>query len=186
MSGPLGASQYMYSAGAGEFYSHLIEQSARFDGADSSINGTSSLNISNTAPSAPTLSYPPNNTLTSNSTVFLNWSAVIDTVDTVTDPDYNGSNNPGLDGDEYYYFDTSFELKDNDKIEIYVDVKKEAEADDYLKFKIDNTNDATNNDGTTKSFIDIEYVADGNSVDDTSDVGGTAESNKLTIRSASK
>ena len=36
MSGPLGASQYMYSAGAGEFYSHLIEQSARFDGADSS------------------------------------------------------------------------------------------------------------------------------------------------------
>ena len=36
MSGPLGSSQYMYSAGAGEFYSHLIEQSCRFDSGDSS------------------------------------------------------------------------------------------------------------------------------------------------------
>ena len=36
MSGPLGASQYMYSSGAGDFYEYQIEQSCRFDKADSS------------------------------------------------------------------------------------------------------------------------------------------------------
>ena len=30
MSGPLGSSQFMYSSGAGNFYSHQIEQSLRF------------------------------------------------------------------------------------------------------------------------------------------------------------
>ena len=37
MSGPLGASQFMYSAGAGAFYSHQIEKAARFDDGDSSF-----------------------------------------------------------------------------------------------------------------------------------------------------
>ena len=36
MSGPLGASQYMYSSAAGAFYSHQIEQSCRFDEGSSS------------------------------------------------------------------------------------------------------------------------------------------------------
>ena len=36
MSGPLGASQFMYSSGAGAFYSHQISQSARFDSSSSS------------------------------------------------------------------------------------------------------------------------------------------------------
>ena len=37
MSGPLGASQFMYSsAGAAGFYDHQIEQSARFDSGSSS------------------------------------------------------------------------------------------------------------------------------------------------------
>ena len=36
MSGPLGASQFMYSSGAGAFYSHQIAQSARFDSSSSS------------------------------------------------------------------------------------------------------------------------------------------------------
>ena len=36
MSGPLGSSQYMYSTGAGGFYSHQIEHSARFDRDDNS------------------------------------------------------------------------------------------------------------------------------------------------------
>ena len=36
MSGPLGASQFMYSSGADNFYEYLIEQSARFDAAGSS------------------------------------------------------------------------------------------------------------------------------------------------------
>ena len=31
MSGPLGASQYMYSSGAADFYEYQIEKSARFD-----------------------------------------------------------------------------------------------------------------------------------------------------------
>ena len=36
MSGPLGASQYMYSSGSSGVYSHQIEQSARFDRDDNS------------------------------------------------------------------------------------------------------------------------------------------------------
>ena len=36
MSGPLGASQFMYSSGASNFYEHQIEQSVRFDDGDSS------------------------------------------------------------------------------------------------------------------------------------------------------
>ena len=36
MSGPLGASQFMYSSAAGGFYSYQIEQSCRFDNADTS------------------------------------------------------------------------------------------------------------------------------------------------------
>ena len=36
MSGPLGASQFMYSSGAGNFYEHQIEQSVRLDRASSS------------------------------------------------------------------------------------------------------------------------------------------------------
>ena len=36
MSGPLGASQFMYSSGAAGFYTHQIEQSARFDDSSSS------------------------------------------------------------------------------------------------------------------------------------------------------
>ena len=36
MSGPLGSSQYMYSAGAGEFYEYQIEKSVRLDRADGS------------------------------------------------------------------------------------------------------------------------------------------------------
>ena len=36
MSGPLGASQFMYSSGAGAFYSHQIAQSARFVSSSSS------------------------------------------------------------------------------------------------------------------------------------------------------
>ena len=39
MSGPLGSSQFMYSSGAGDFYSHQIEQSLRFSANNS---GTSS------------------------------------------------------------------------------------------------------------------------------------------------
>ena len=31
MAGPLGASQYMYSSGAADFYEYQIEKSARFD-----------------------------------------------------------------------------------------------------------------------------------------------------------
>ena len=36
MAGPIGSSQYMYSSGAGDFYSHQIEQSCRFDRGDNS------------------------------------------------------------------------------------------------------------------------------------------------------
>ena len=36
MSGPLGSSQYMYSAGAGAFYSYQIQKSVRIDKADQS------------------------------------------------------------------------------------------------------------------------------------------------------
>ena len=39
MSGPLGASQFMYSSAAGAFYSHQIEQSAYFT-ADSRLSRT--------------------------------------------------------------------------------------------------------------------------------------------------
>ena len=48
MSGPLGASQFMYSsaAGAASFYDHQIEQSARFDDDDSSYLSLASGNTS--------------------------------------------------------------------------------------------------------------------------------------------
>ena len=36
MAGPIGSSQYMYSSGAGAFYEHQIEHSARFDRAQAS------------------------------------------------------------------------------------------------------------------------------------------------------
>ena len=36
MSGPIGSSQLMYSAGAGDFYSHQIANSCRFDRPNSS------------------------------------------------------------------------------------------------------------------------------------------------------
>ena len=49
MSGPLGSSQYMYSAGAGAFYSYQIQKSVRIDKADQSyLQGPSMSSTNNT------------------------------------------------------------------------------------------------------------------------------------------
>ena len=104
---------------------------------------------------------------------------VIDSVDKITDA---GTKKNTVDTGDYYYFDSSFELHDNDLIKVYVDVKKEAKPGTYVKFKIDNTSDTN---GNSKSLSDVEYVENGDSVDK-DDFGGTAESNKLTIRNSAK
>lgn len=97
----------------------------------------------------------------------------IDSTDTVTDA---GAANIG-DGSDYYEFDSSVTLKDNDLIKVYVDVTSTAVTWNVLKFALNNAGTSA---GNSASLLDVEYLSDGETVPQAK-LSGTASSNKLTL-----
>lgn len=102
----------------------------------------------------------------------------VDTVDTITDATANGT----VGSDDYYNFDSSFELHDDDLIKVYVDLTKDAVAGTKVQFKIDNAwpTLSPTKAGNSPSLVDVEYVSDGETV--ASDkLTGTATSNVVEV-----
>lgn len=100
----------------------------------------------------------------------------VDSVDKITASDATNI----VDGNSYYYFKSSFEVKDNDKIKVYVKLQNTAKVWTRLKFRIDNVGV---NHGHSKSLGDVEYASDGQLVV-MSKLTGTATSNNITVVSS--
>lgn len=107
--------------------------------------------------------------------VYIN-DTVIDSQDSITNAD--GAGTAVVLDTDYLKFDSNFTIEDDDLIKIYADIKRDAVTASELKVKIDNT-------GINKSFQDVEYIYNGESVKDT-DHSGSATSNQVEIVSTSE
>lgn len=86
------------------------------------------------------------------------------------------------DWQSYYYFKSSFEVNDDDKIKVYVKLQNGAEKGTRLRFKLDNSGSTVA--GTSKSLDGVEYASDGQLVAKEK-LTGTATSNYITVVDAS-
>lgn len=113
--------------------------------------------------------------------VFVNDS-LVDSVDQMT----NASSSTVRDelisyANDYYNFDSSFTLNDDDVIKVYVDLTADIAANTQLKFKLSNAGTSA---GNSLSLKDVEYVSDGETLVQAK-LTGNATSNVVEVVSAS-
>jgi hypothetical protein len=107
---------------------------------------------------------------------------LIDSVDTITQAVTTTRATDDIDtANDYYNFDSSFELSDNDLIKVYVDVTKDVATTTQIKFKLNNVGSAA---GTSPSLLGVEYVTDGETLVQAK-LTGSATSNVAEIVAAS-
>jgi hypothetical protein len=105
--------------------------------------------------------------------VYVN-DTLVDSVDKITNASSTTLRDEAINfATDYYNFDSSFELNDDDLIKVYVDLTKDAQATTQFKFLIDNAGLVATA-GSSNSLRDVEYVADGETV------STLAANNKLT------